>query len=236
MIISEKTKFIKYGNKILMKNIPRIFMGENLASGDIITASRDIAHYLSHVMRTNECLVFGGGNEFSAVLSADGKNIIVGNKTDHQDPSNNIILYFAPIKRTDDLINMATQMGVAHLQPVITERTVNNHVNWDRMKKIAIEASEQSNRNSVPEISAPITFAKLNLSGLCFADERFAYGDKNKIAIPDNAHGILVGPEGGFSDKEFNALDAAGAIPVSLGNTILRAEVAAIIAIEKIKK
>lgn len=219
-----------------MKNIPRIFAGENVASGDVIVASRDIAHYLSHVMRTDECLAFGGGNEFHAKLSADGKNIIVGEKTNHPDPSGDTTLYFAPIKRTDDLINMATQMGVAHLQPVITERTVNNHVNWERMKKIAIEAAEQSNRNSIPEISAPITFDKLNLSGLCFADERFAYNDQDNTATPNNVHSIMVGPEGGFSDKEFAALDAAGAIPVSLGRTVLRAEVAAVIAIEKITK
>lgn len=218
-----------------MKNIPRIFMGENIKSGDVIGAPRDVSHYLTHVMRTKNCLVFGGGNEFSAILSDDGKNIVVGDKTEHADPVANITLYFAPIKRTDDLINMATQMGVARFQPVITERTVNNHVNWERMKKIATEASEQSNRNSVPEISAPIPFAKLNLRGLYFADERFAYYDKNGTNVP-NTDGILVGPEGGFSDKEFAALDAAGAIPVSLGKTILRAEVAAVIAIEKIIK
>ncbi len=218
-----------------MKNIPRIFMGENIKSGDVIGAPRDVSHYLTHVMRTKNCLVFGGGNEFSAILSDDGKNIVVGNKTEHADPVTNITLYFAPIKRTDDLINMATQMGIRRFQPVITERTVNNYVNWERMTKIAIEASEQSNRNSVPEISAPIPFARLNLSGLLFADERFAYDDKNGGNI-STADGILVGPEGGFSDKEFAALDADGAIPVSLGKTILRAEVAAVVAIDKIKK
>jgi len=236
MIIPEKTKQIKYGNKFLMKNIPRIFIGGALESGAIIPASRDVAHYLSRVMRTDSCLVFGSGNEFSAKLSADGKNIIVGDKTMHKDPSNDITLYFAPIKRIDDLINMATQMGIKRFQPVITERTVNHHVNWARMEKIAIEAAEQSNRNSVPEISKPIDFSKLDLNGICFADERFAYGDKAEQKIPTNAQSILVGPEGGFSDGEFAALDAAGAIPVSLGPTILRAEVAAIIAIGKIRK
>ncbi len=219
-----------------MKNIPRIFIGGGLESGAIIPASRDVAHYLSRVMRTDSCLVFGSGNEFSAKLSADGKNIIVGDKTMHNDPSNDITLYFAPIKRIDDLINMATQMGIKRFQPVITERTVNHHVNWARMEKIAIEAAEQSNRNSVPEISKPIDFSKLDLNGICFADERFAYGDKAEQKIPTNAQSILVGPEGGFSDGEFAALDAAGAIPVSLGPTILRAEVAAIIAIGKIRK
>ncbi len=236
MIISEKSKLIKYGNYILMKNIPRIFIDRNIKVGDVFPISNEIAHYLGHVMRTKNCLVFGNGNEFNATLMGDNKNIMVLGKTEHTDPSNNITLYFAPIKRTDDLINMATQMGIARFQPVITERAVNNHVNWERMKKIAIEASEQSNRNSVPEISTPIPFSKLDLNGLCFADERFAYVDKSKPNIPQDSSAILVGPEGGFSDAEFEALDASGAIPVSLGLTILRAELAAVIAIEKIIK
>ena len=236
MIIPEKTKQIKYGNQNLMKNIPRIFIDGELKSGASVPVAREVAHYLTRVMRRQDCLVFSGGNEFAACLSADGKNIIVGNKTTHSDPSNDITLYFAPIKRIDDLINMATQMGIKRFQPVITDRTVNHHVNWARMAKIAIEAAEQSNRNSVPEIAKPIEFAKLDLSGICFADERFAYENKVVPEIPENICGILVGPEGGFSDSECAALDAAGVMPVSLGTTILRAEVAAVIAIEKIRK
>jgi 16S rRNA (uracil1498-N3)-methyltransferase len=219
-----------------MKNIPRIFIGDNAQSGMIIPADKSAAHYLTHVMRTHDFLAFGGGNEFHATISADSKNITIGNKTAHPDPSNDITLYFAPIKHTDDLINMATQMGVANIVPVITERTVVHHINWERMQKIATEAAEQSNRNSVPKISATIPFAKLDLKNICFADERFAYNN-NKIAqIPSNIKSVLVGPEGGFSDSEFAALDAAGATPISLGKTILRAELAAAIAIGKMIK
>lgn len=218
-----------------MKNIPRIFVGDDVQTGMMIPADKSVAHYLTHVMRTHDFLAFGGGNEFHAIVSADGKNITIGNKTAHPDPSNDTTLYFAPIKHTDDLINMATQMGVANIVPVITERTVAHHINWERMQKIATEAAEQSNRNSVPKISAPVPFAKLDLKNICFADERFAYDDK--IAqIPSNIKSVLVGPEGGFSDFEFAALDAAGATPISLGKTILRAELAAAIAIGKMIK
>ena len=219
-----------------MKNIPRIFVGDNVQNGIIIPADKSVAHYLTHVMRTHDFLAFGGGNEFSAHISDDGKSIIVGDKTAHQDPSGAITLYFSPIKHTDDLINMATQMGVANLVPVIMERTVAHHINWERMQKIATEAAEQSNRNSVPKISAPVSFAKLDLKNICFADERFAYDDKKSEQISGNIKSVLVGPEGGFSDSEFAALDAAGATPVSLGKTILRAELAAAIAIGKLLK
>lgn len=219
-----------------MKNIPRIFIDGELKSGATVLVTRDISHYLVRVMRTRECLVFGGGNEFYATLAADDSGVIIGEKTAHADPSNNLTLYFSPIKRTDDLINMATQMGVARFQPVITARTVNHHVNWARAKKIATEAAEQSNRNSVPEILPPVNFAELDLDGICFADERFAYENKTEPEIPSNVRGVLVGPEGGFSDSEFAAFDASRAVPISLGKTILRAEVAAVIAVGKVLK
>ena len=218
-----------------MKNIPRIFVGENIASGMVIPVELSVSHYLTRVMRTTECLVFGNGNEYSAVLSDDGRVLTVGAQTAHPDPSNNIRLMFAPIKRTDDLLNMATQMGVAEFLPVITARTNANHINWERMQKIVIEASEQSNRNSVPKILNPIKFSELDLSDVVFADERAAYGKELPSGAGD-VTSILIGPEGGFSEDEFNALDAAGARGISLGKTILRAELAASIAIAKVVK
>ena len=217
-----------------MKNIPRIFIGDNIKSGMIIPLSREISHYLTHVMRTHSAIVFGGGQEFAATIDSTGKNIVVGENTGHADPTGDITLYFAPIKRTDDLINMVTQMGVRKIVPVVTEHTTTGHINWERMKKIAIQAAEQSNRNSVPEITQPIKFSEIDLSNIAFADERVAYGKKQPTSTKIKS--ILVGPEGGFSDSEFAALDSAGAIGISLGKTILRAELAAPIAISRIQK
>lgn len=217
-----------------MKNIPRIFVQSNLSDGIQIPLSRETMHYLTRVMRTRECLVFGGGAEYTAAISDDDKSLIIGDKTAHTDPSNDITLMFAPIKHTDDLINMATQMGVARILPVITARTVAHHINWERMHKIAVEAAEQSNRNSVPEILEPVKFSDLDLSDVVFADERAAYGESTSNDFDTKK--ILIGPEGGFSDQEFSALDAAGAHGLGLGKTILRAETAAIIALAKIIK
>ena len=217
-----------------MKNIPRIFLGENLNTGDVVPAAREVSHYLTRVMRRRDFLAFGGGGEFTARISDDGKSFIVGDRTAHADPSGDVILYFAPIKRTDDLVNFATQMGVKKMVPVITARTVANNINWDRMRKIAIEAAEQSNRNSVPEIFAPIKFSDLNPADVVFADERCAYGAA--AANVGNAQSVLVGPEGGFSDEEFATLDAGGARGISLGTTILRAELAAAVALSRVMK
>lgn len=214
-----------------MKNIPRLFCGNDIDTGMQIPAPRDAAHYLGRVMRTNQFLAFGGGNEFFARVADDGRTFIIGDKTPHADPSGDITLAFAPIRRTDDVINMVTQLGVARFLPVITKHTVAHNINWERMRKIAVEAAEQAGRNSVPEILPPVNFGDLDLQNIVFADERTTRG----VASADagDAKTILVGPEGGFSDDEFAALDTAGARGISLGATILRAELAAVAAIVK---
>ncbi|MBQ7056061.1 MAG: 16S rRNA (uracil(1498)-N(3))-methyltransferase [Alphaproteobacteria bacterium] len=218
-----------------MKNIPRIFIDAPINIGGQISVGRDVSHYLSRVMRTDKCLVFGDGNEYLAELSPDARFLTVCEQTSHIDPSNKLTLIFSPIKRTDDLLNMATQMGVGFFQPVVMSRTVAHHINWERMRKIVIEASEQSNRNSIPVILPVKTFQELDLSKIVFADERAAYGRKTSDEIAD-ADSVMIGPEGGFSDSEFDALDSAGARSLSLGKTILRAEVASIVAISKVLK
>ena len=216
-----------------MQNLPRLFINQNLSVGKIIDADKNIIHYLQHVMRRNECLVFNDGIEYNAVVSDDNKHLVVGEKTSHVDPSNNLTLCFVPIKKIDELVNMATQMGVGCLQPVITERCVANHVNWERVRRIIIEASEQSNRNSVPKLMEPIKFEDLDLKNLVVADERFAHGKEttNQNVVAER---VLVGPEGGFSNAEFEQMDSAKVVGLSLGKTILRAEVAAVVAISKV--
>ena len=216
-----------------MQNIPRIYIKDKIESGKSLPVDKDVVHYLRRVMRRNDCLVFNSGLEYTAALSDDNKNIIIGEQTDHVDPSNDLIFCFAPIKKLDEMLNMVTQMGVAVLQPVITERTVAHHVNWERMQKIITEASEQSGRNSVPELRNPIKFEELDLTNLIVADERFAHGKKGtKQTVSGNR--VFVGPEGGFSLSEFEKMDASGVKGLSLGQTILRAEVAAVVSVSKV--
>lgn len=217
-----------------MQNVPRIFINHDIVSGNVVPVDKNIVHYLRHVMRRGDCLVFNNGIEYNACLSPDDKNIIIGEKTNRLDPSNNLTFCFAPIKKTDDMLNMVTQMGVGFLQPVITERTVANHINWDRMQKIIVEASEQSGRNSIPQLLKPIKFTDLDFSNLIVADERAGHGKVINNKIPDSINRVLVGPEGGFSESEFTILDKNNVVGLSLGKTILRAEVAGVVAVAKL--
>jgi 16S rRNA (uracil1498-N3)-methyltransferase len=215
-----------------MKNIPRLFIDKELHTGSTIELAKDQIHYLVHVMRTGKFIAFNNGLEFDAEIIDNSKCKIL-NKTNHFDPSGDFTLYFAPIKKIEDLLSGATQMGVKVLQPVITERTVARHGNFSRMQKILIEASEQSGRNSIPELKKPIKFNELDKSGIVYGDER-KLSDTNTQSPKSSK--LFIGPEGGFSDKEFAELDAAGAIGISLGKTILRAEIAALALIAIAKK
>jgi 16S rRNA (uracil1498-N3)-methyltransferase len=217
-----------------MKNVPRVFIDSEIQIGKSISIGPELTHYLNRVMRTDTCLIFNQGDEYTAKLSQDLKYLTPESKTGHTDPSNDVTLYFALIKKTDELVAMATQMGVAILQPVITQYTNANHIKWDRAQKIIIESSEQSGRNSVPKLLQPINFADMEKSNLIFADERQAgLAD----TFPNNefkSKNLLIGPEGGFSGAEFAVLESAGAKSLSLGKTILRAETAAVVALVKI--
>lgn len=217
-----------------MQNLPRIFINNELEIGKKIPLSTTQSHYLTKVMRSDKCLIFNDGIEFEASVINGALDIT--RKTEHTDPSNKLVFYFSPIKQSkmEEMLNAATQMGVAVLQPVITDRTTERFPKWGRIEKIIIEASEQSGRNSIPKLLPPIKFSQLNKKDLVFADERFAHENKADTDKFKNCNSVLLGPEGGFSSSEFAALDTAGAAKISLGKTILRAETAAVAALAKI--
>ena len=249
-----------------MQNLPRIFIDAPLEVGKSFPLTHDQLHYLQKIMRVSakpkqsiehkaygideaEFLIFNKGQEFGAKLVTEKSMpyALCLMLSERVDPSNNLIFAFAPIKqsRMEEMLNAATQMGVAKLQPVITDRTVERFSKWERIRKIIIEASEQSGRNSVPELLPPQKFFEflrglgIGDRGLVFADERFVHDATRQSPVPNpqppqKPQAVFVGPEGGFSPAEFAALDAAGAVGISLGKTILRAEVAAVVALAKI--
>ncbi|HZF94502.1 MAG TPA: RsmE family RNA methyltransferase, partial [Allosphingosinicella sp.] len=143
-------------------------------------------------------------------------------------------LLFAPIKRgrIDWLIEKATELGAARLVPVLTQRTIVDRLNLDRLRARAVEAAEQCERTALPELAEPQKLDQILRAWpagrtLFFADEA---GGEPFAPAPGPA-AILIGPEGGFTDAERAAVRALPlAQPVSLGPRILRADTAAIAA------
>ncbi|HEU0135443.1 MAG TPA: 16S rRNA (uracil(1498)-N(3))-methyltransferase, partial [Allosphingosinicella sp.] len=146
-------------------------------------------------------------------------------------------LLFAPIKRgrIDWLVEKATELGVARLVPAITQRTIVDKLNADRLRAHMIEAAEQCERTALPELAEPAKLDALlrdwpSERRLYFADE--GGGEPFSSAIAPGPAAILVGPEGGFTGEERSAIRALpSAMPVSLGPRILRADTAVVAAV-----
>jgi 16S rRNA (uracil1498-N3)-methyltransferase len=226
------------------KSLPRLFVRDNLAEGGRVELNAGQANYLGNVLRLGpgaELLVFDGSSgEWLARIAEAGKKrmaLTVERKTREPETIPNVWLAFAPVKRaqTDWLVEKATELGVARLLPVMTQRTIADRVKLERLESIAIEAAEQCGRTQLPDIDEPLPLAHLlkhrdASRTLYFADE--AGGDWAPDAFTSGPSMILTGPEGGFTDEERRAIRSApNAVVISLGPRILRAETAALAAL-----
>lgn len=230
----------------------RLFVTTDLAPGGMVEADRDQSHYLANVLRMregSELLVFNGrdGEWLARLDSASKKGVRLSpiEQTRPQPPLPDLIYAFAPIKsgRLDYLVQKAVEMGAGTIQPVITQHTQLARVGIDRLRANAVEAAEQCGVLAVPLVHEP---ARLDafLGGwekgrrLIFCDESAATNNPLPVlsAIVETKLGLLVGPEGGFSDAErrqLHALPFVTAIP--LGPRILRADTAAVAALAVIQ-
>lgn len=223
------------------KSLPRLFVRAPLAQWTQLELDGAQAHYLGTVMRLGEgdrLLLFDGssGEWVGKVVAVHKRRMIVSVEQHVRDAETipDVWLAFAPVKRSqvDWLVEKATELGVARLVPVMTQRTVVERVNLDRLQAIAIEAAEQCGRTRLPDIAAPVALTKLleqRDAGrrLYFADEQG--GEPVRRAFTPGAATILTGPEGGFTEEERAAIRAApNSVAVSLGPRILRAETAAL--------
>jgi 16S rRNA (uracil1498-N3)-methyltransferase len=219
----------------------RLYVEAPLADGTTIEATEGQAHYLGSVMRRavgDTVHVFNGSDgEWAAriaTLSRGKVTLAVETPIRPQAADTDLWLMFAVLKRdtTDLVVQKATELGVSTLLPVFTERTNAGRVNLDRLRAIAIEAAEQSERLTVPEFR-PARQLQHNLAEwpaerpLFVALER---ADAQPLTPPSGPAGLLIGPEGGFGPRDHTALDRCRFIrSVSLGPRILRAETAAIV-------
>ena len=225
------------------KSLSRLFVRTALGQGASVELDAGQANYLGNVMRLGageHVLLFDGASgEWIARIVENGRKrmtLVVEQRTREQESVPDLWLAFAPVKRaqTDWLVEKATELGVARLFPVTTQRTIVERVKLERLQAIAIEAAEQCNRTSVPEISQlqPLRAFLKEQSGrtLYFADE--GGGEPAAAALKSGPATILTGPEGGFTDEERAAIRAEpNACPISLGPRILRAETAALAAV-----
>ncbi len=221
-----------------MSNI-RLFIKESLSLNLISKLDKSQSHYLSKVMRINigqSFSLFNQTGEWEAKIKEINKGIVefsVIKKLRSASNEREIWLAFAPIKLNylNLMIQKATELGVTKFIPILTERTIVRKLNDNRLNKIIIEASEQSNRLKVPKLDRILkldNFLKLNRNtNIIFGDLNT---NNNKINFKSSDPlCILIGPEGDFTVKEReNILKLKKLIPLKINQNILRSETAAI--------
>ena len=221
-----------------MSNI-RLFFSESLYINLKSKLDKTQSHYIHKVMRIKEgqnFSLFNQSGEFEAKVENVIRGIVefsVEKKLRSADNPREIWLAFTPIKLNylNLMIQKATELGVTRFIPLLTDRTVVRKINEKRIKKIIVEASEQSNRLNLPildKLKNLEEFLKENI------DITIHFGDLNsknkKIDIKrDEPLCILIGPEGDFSIKEREIISKMkNIIPININKNILRSETAAI--------
>jgi 16S rRNA (uracil1498-N3)-methyltransferase len=235
---------------MIERRAPRLFVTAELASGAEIELDRAQAHYLRSVLRLDAGATVAAFNATEgewicrvAELAKRGARLTAEAQLREAEPEADADLWliFAPIKRAplDWLVEKATELGVSALLPVWTARTQVERVNLERLRAQAIEAAEQSERVSVPEVRAPEALQRVLASWpaarrLILCDESGAGEPISDAAarLPPGPVALLVGPEGGFDETELDAIGKLSFVTrVGLGPRVLRAETASLAAV-----
>tara|TARA_Y100000815_G_scaffold249081_1_gene250701 strand:+ start:22 stop:732 length:711 start_codon:yes stop_codon:yes gene_type:complete len=224
-----------------MSNI-RLFFQEILSLNLSSKLDKSQSHYLSTVMRVKvgeSFSLFNKGGEWEAKINAISKGIVEFNitkKLREKENPKEIWLAFSPIKSNyfNFMIQKATELGVTKFIPIITDRTIIRKINSNRLEKIIIESSEQSNRLKIPILEKVIpleNFIKNNQKlNIIFGDLNTDNKNINTKKLSDNNPiCILIGPEGDFTEEERQKiLELKNIQCLKINNNILRAETAAI--------
>ncbi len=225
-----------------MSNI-RLFFSDTLSANMIDKLDKSQSHYLSKVMRAKENEVFSLFNkegEWEAKVLGISKNTVefkIIKKLRQKEITKELWLAFSPIKSNyqNFMLQKATELGVTKFLPIIFERTVVRKINKDRLEKIVIEASEQSNRINVPTIEESQdlnSFLKKNVMDLIFTDLNSNIKKIDKSKFTDKPVCVIIGPEGDFSEFEREKiLSFKDVQPIKINENILRSETAVISAI-----
>lgn len=229
-----------------LSTTPRLFVAAPLALGAVLTLPAPASHYLAQVMRRVPGdvvrLFDGASGEWAARVVAVGKKAVevrIEAPSAPQEAVPDLWLCAAPLKRgrIDWVAEKACELGVARLVPVLTRRTVVDRLNLERLRAHMVEAAEQCGRTALPELAEPVALAGLLRDWplgrtLVFADETGGAAMPAAFARAPAPAAILIGPEGGFTPDERAAIRAVpGAVAISLGPRVLRADTAAAVAV-----
>jgi len=221
----------------------RLFSTKSLSINFLDKLDKSQSHYLSKVMRIKEnefFSIFNSSGEWEAKVLNISKNLVrykITKQLRKKENFKELWLAFSPIKSNyfNFMIQKATELGVTKFLPVILDRTIIRKINKERLKKVVIEATEQSNRIQIPKIEDPQSlnsFLNKYDVDLIFTDINSNNPKLDLKKLSKKPVCILVGPEGDFSDSEREEiLSYKGVQAIKINDNILRSETAVISAI-----
>ena len=228
----------------------RLHIPDKLIPHKRLIISLKQSHYLINVMRKKideNLLIFNDvcGEYLAKIEKIEKKKVSLNilRKLRNPEIKNDIWVMFAPVKKTPNeyIIQKATELGVSKILPILTERTITQKLNLNRLNDIAIEAAEQCERITIPEILPPQKIIKViqdwdDKRKILFCDETIRHQVENNSSndklSPYSSGAILIGPEGGFSSDEIKYIRQKNfVIPINLGPRILRSDTAVITAL-----
>jgi len=227
------------------QSTPRLFVETALAPG-ALRINGPAAHYLVSVMRLkagDPVKLFDDiTGEWLGVANTVGRRDIILDVTERlreREAVPDLWLCAAPLKkgRIDWMVEKACELGVARVVPVVTRRSVVDNPKHDRLRAHMIEAAEQCGRTALPDLADTVKLPALlrdwpETRALFFADETGGAPALEAMRAAPGPAAILIGPEGGFDTEEREAIRATtGAVGISLGPRILRADTAAAAAV-----
>ena len=230
--------------------IPRVFSPQTMAIGDCIELEAGAARHLTSALRMSSgqlvTLFNGHGGEYTAELveAKKGKATVRITEFDKADRESNLSIHLAigisRGERMDLIVQKATELGVSEITPLFTERC-EVKLSGARLDKkvshwqqVAISACEQCQRNSLPSINAPVKIDQWQVN--CDASLKLVLHHRTDQSLsdmppPSGQVALLIGPEGGLSEREIEHAISLGFSPLALGPRVLRTETAPLAAI-----
>jgi len=233
----------------------RFFLYSHLFSNDRVNFPEDIAHQIMNVLRMrsgDEVVVLddqGAAYRVELVVDQEQKTVsgkIVGKEPVMSEPKIKLTLCFGMTSRdkVELILQKGTEIGVSEFFPFISSRTLvqstdlseKKRIRWERIIR---EAAEQSHRGRLPVLTAPKKYGE-SLSAICVRHDlsliAWEGAERNKSSLKEiiepfqgSTIALIVGPEGGFSEKEIDRAKKAGCHVITLGERILRMETAAVV-------
>lgn len=227
-----------------MSRTHRFYVGEELKlTKDFWLHDESLLWQWNKVLRfreNEEVILFDGvqtDRRYKIVkLDKTEAHLVLVTELERNIPSRHVYLLWSLLKKDNNeyILQKATELGITNFVPLISDRTIKREFNFERAQKIVLEAAEQCGRSDIPHVREPLHLAKALEE---YSDKVTLYvchqGSK-KAELAEGRLGVIIGPEGGWSDDELALFQAGSYRHIDLSQFTLRAETAAIVAASKL--